>query len=195
MGSSSILKQHPMISESTQAAMDRVMEQLNSQELFNITESTDDNPYNFTNLHGNTEGINNEGNLDDVVQETPRDTILESQEIRGEEGMDVDQSITILETQRTKRGFQVGERVGLLHHIHDTKVASAIILSTAAESQLHNRQQPEGYYKVSIQEAIVDDAPLIITNTDDDPPQLLVQDAIGTMTAWKWDRIQRMPEI
>ena len=98
MGSSSISKQHPVISESTQAAMDRVMEQLNSQELFNITESIDDNPYNFTNLHGNTEGINNEGNLDDNVQETPRDTILESQKIRGEEGMDIDQSITILET-------------------------------------------------------------------------------------------------
>ena len=195
MGSSSISKQHPVISESTQAAMDRVMEQLNSQELFNITESTDDNPYNFTNLHGNTEGINNEGNLDDVIQETPRDTILESQEIRGEEGMDVDQSITILETQRTKRGFQVGERVGLLHHINDTTMASAIILSTAADARLHNRQQPEGYYKVSIQEAIVDDAPLMITNTDDDSPQLLVRDAIGTMTAWKWDRIQRMPEI
>ena len=56
-----------MISESTQATMDRVMEQLNSQGLFNITESTNDNPYNFTNLHCNTEGINIEGNLDDVV--------------------------------------------------------------------------------------------------------------------------------
>ena len=74
-------------------------------------------------------------------------------------------------------------------------MANAIILSTAADPQLYNRQQPEGYYKVSIQEAIVDDAPLMITNTDDDPPQLLVRDAIGTMTAWKWDRIQHMPEI
>ena len=67
MGSSSISKQHLVISESTQAAMDRVMKQLNSQGLFNITGSTDDNPYNFTNLHCNTEGINNEGNLDNVV--------------------------------------------------------------------------------------------------------------------------------
>ena len=159
-----------MISESIQAAMDRVMEQLNSQGLFNITESTDNNPYNFTNLHCNTEGINNKGNLDDVVQETPHDSIFDSQEIRLEEGMDVDQSITILETQRTKRGFEVGERVGLLHHIHDTMVANAIISSTTAVAQLHNQRQPEGYYKVSIQEAIVDDAPLMITNTDDDPP-------------------------
>ena len=185
MGSSSISKQHPVILGSTQAAMDRVMEQLNSQGLFNITESTDDNPHNFTNLHCNIEGINNEGNLDDVVQETPHDTIPDCEEIRGKEGMDVDQSITIFETQRTKRRFQVGERVGLLHHIHDTTMASAIILSTAVDAQLHKWQQLEGYYKVSIQEAIVDDAPLMITNTDDDPPQLLVRDAIGTMIAWK----------
>ena len=195
MGSSNISKQHPMISESTQAAMDRVMEQLNSQGLFNIIDSTDDNPYNFTNLHCNTKGINKKGNLDNVVQETPRDTIPDSQEIRGEEGMDVDQRITIFETQRTKWGFQVGERVGLLHHIHDTTVASAIILSTTADAQLYNWQQPEGYYKVSIQKAIVDDAPLMITNTDDDPPQLLIWDAIGTMIVWKWDRIQHMLKI
>ena len=75
MGSSSILVQLPVTSESTQAAMDRVMQQLNSQGLFNIIESTDDNPYNFTNLHRNTESINNEDKLDNVVQETPCDTI------------------------------------------------------------------------------------------------------------------------
>ena len=79
--------------------------------------------------------------------------------------------------------------------MHDTMVATAIISYTAAVGQLHNRHQPKGYYKVSIQEAIVDDAPLMITNADDDPPQLLVRDGIGTMTAWKWDRIRSMPEI
>ena len=170
MGSSSISIQHPVSAKSTQVAMDRVMQQLNSQRLFNIKESTDDNPYNFTNLHCNTEGINNEGKLTDVVQETPRDIIPDSQEISGEEGMDVDQSSTKLETQRTKLRFEVGERVGLLHHIHDTMVASAIISSTAAVAQLHNQRQFEGYYKVSIHEAIVDDTPLMITNADDDPP-------------------------
>ena len=77
----------------------------------------------------------------------------------------------------------MGEKVGVLHQIHHTMVATAIISSTVAVGQLHNRLQPEGYYKVSIQEAIVDDAPLMITNVDDDSPQLLVWDAIGTMTA------------
>ena len=51
------------------------MQQLNSQGLFNITESTDDNPYNFTNFHRNTESINNEDKLDNVGQGTPFDTI------------------------------------------------------------------------------------------------------------------------
>ena len=138
MGSSSISIQHSVSAESTQAAMDQMMLQLNSQGLFNIIESTNDNAYNFTNLHCNTEGINNKGKLADVVQETLRDTIPDSQEISGEESMDVNQSSTILETQRTKLGFEVGERVGLLHHIYDTMVASAIISSTAAVAQLHN---------------------------------------------------------
>ena len=146
------------------------MQQLNSQGLFNITESTNNNSYNFTNLHRNTKSMNNEDKLDNVVQKTPPDTIRDSQDIIGQESMDFDQSITILETQRTERGFEVGERVGLLHHIHDTIVATAIISSTTAIGHLHKRRQPKGYYKVFIQEAIVDDAPLMITNADDDSP-------------------------
>ena len=71
MESSGISVQLPMSLESTQAAMNRVMQQLNSQGFFNITESTDDNPYNFTNLHHNTISINNKEKLDNVVQETP----------------------------------------------------------------------------------------------------------------------------
>ena len=126
------------------------MQQLNNQGLFNITESIDDNSYNFTNLHRNTKSINNKGKLDNVVQKIPRDTIPDSLEIIGLEGMDFDQSITIFETQRTIRGFEVGEKVGLLHHIHNTMVAIAIISSRATVGQLHNQCQPKGYYKVSI---------------------------------------------
>ena len=41
----------------------------------------------------------------------------------------------------------------------------------------------------------MDEAPLMITNMDDDPPQVVVRDAVGTMTAWKWDRIQSMQQM
>ena len=151
MGSSRISIELHVSSKSTQAAMDRVMQQLNSQGLFNITESTDDNPYNFTNLHRNIESIKNKGKLDNAIQEIPRDTIPDAQEIIGQEGMDFDQSITILETQKTIWGFKVVERVRLLHHIHNTMVATVIISSTTTVAQLYNQHQPKGYYKVSIQ--------------------------------------------
>ena len=39
--------------ESTQATMERLMQQMNSQGLFNITESIEDNPYDFTNIERN----------------------------------------------------------------------------------------------------------------------------------------------
>ena len=71
-------------------------------------------------------------------------------------------------------------------------MAIAKISSIATFGQLHNRLQSNGYHKVSIHEALVDEASVMITNMDDDPPQLVVRDAIRTMRAWKWDCIQSM---
>ena len=82
--------------------------------------------------------------------------------------------------------------VKLLHVVHDIEVAMAIISSTTSSTLLHNRLQPLGYYKVSIEDAIVGDAPLILPNTNDDPPQLLIQDVVRTMTAWRCNRFWRM---
>ena len=56
MGSSSISMNISLGSESTQAAMERLMQQMNSQGLFNYTESIDDNPYDFT-IIGRNRGI------------------------------------------------------------------------------------------------------------------------------------------
>ena len=66
-----------------------------------------------------------------------------------------------------------------------------VTISSTSSIVLHNRLQPQGFYKVSIEHAIVGDAPLMLPNTDDNPPQLLVQDAIMTMTAWQCDRLQK----
>ena len=54
-------------SESTQAAMERIMKRMNSQGLFNITESTDDNPYDFTNTGRNRGIAQSETILNNVV--------------------------------------------------------------------------------------------------------------------------------
>ena len=47
--------------------MNRVMQQLNSQGLFNVTESAEDNPYDFTCLHRKRDTINNDDILESVV--------------------------------------------------------------------------------------------------------------------------------
>ena len=99
--------------------------------------------------------------------------------------MEFDPTITIPETQETIHGFELDEQVRFLHPINDMVVAIAKISSIVTSGQLHNWLQPNGYYKVSIQKALVDKAPFMITNMDNDPPQLVVQDVVGTMTAWK----------
>ena len=195
MGSSSISLNISLGSESTQAAMERLMQQMNSQRLFNITESTDDNPYDFTNTGCNRGTTESERVLSNIVQEVHGGTITVSQGSLREKNMEFDPTSTIPKTQETVHGFELDEHVRLLHPIKDTVVAIAKISSIATSGQLHNRLQPNGYYKVLIQEALVDEAPLMITNMDDDPPQLVVRDVVGTMTIWKWDRIQSMQQM
>ena len=170
MGSSSISMNISVGSESTQETMERLMQQMNSQGLFNITESIDDNPYDFTNTGRNRGIAESKRVLSNVVQEVHGSTITVSQASLGQKGMEFNPTITIPETQEAIHGFEVDEQVQLLHPIKDTVVAIAKISSIATSGQLHNRLQPNGYYKVSIQEALVDEAPLMITNMDDDPP-------------------------
>ena len=67
MRSSSISLNISLGSESTQAAMKRLMQQMNSQGLFNITESTDDNPYDFTNTGYNRGTTESERVFSNVV--------------------------------------------------------------------------------------------------------------------------------
>ena len=105
----------------------------------------------------------------------------------------IDNISIILKTQEADiSGFEVGEKVKLLHAIYDIEVAVATISSTTNSNVLHNRLQPHSYYKVSIEDAIVGDAPLILPNTNDDPLQLLVQNAIRTMTAWQCDHLWKI---
>ena len=108
--------------------------------------------------------------------------LLVSREQSTSPGARIDDTSIILETQEAAIfGFEVGEKVKLLHAVQDIEVAVATISSTTSSSVLHNQLQPHGYYKVSIEDAIVGDAPLMLPNTDDDPPQLLVQDAIRSI--------------
>ena len=170
MESSSISMNISLDSESTQVAMERLMQQMNSQRLFNTMESIDENPYDFTNTECNRGTTESETVLNNVVRELHSGTITESQRIIGQKGIEFDPIITIPKTQKTIHGFELSKQVRLLHPINDMVVAIAKISSTATSGQLHNWVQPNGYYKVSIQEALIDETSLMITNMDDDSP-------------------------
>ena len=121
--------------------------------------------------------------MNNVVQEVHGGTIIKSQRSLGQKGMEFDPTITISEIQEIIHGFELDKQVQLLHPINDTVVTIAKISSITTSDQLHNQLQPNGYYKISIQEAFVDEAPLMITNMDDNSLQLVVRDVVGTMTA------------
>ena len=100
---------------------------------------------------------------------------LVSREQSTSHGTRIDDTSIILETQEAYiSGFELGEKVKLLHVVQDIEVAVATISSTTSSNVLHNQLQPYGYYKVSIKDAIVGHAFLMLPNMDDDPPQLLV---------------------
>ena len=73
-------------------------------------------------------------------------------------------------------------------------LASAKLKASVQFPSLRGMYQREGTCKGfdTIKDAIVGDAPLMLPNADDDPSQLLVHDAIRTMTAWRCNRFWRM---
>jgi hypothetical protein len=104
-------------------------------------------------------------------------------------------SVAITEIPVNRVEFKVGDHVNLLD-IHDgVIVAIAIIISISGSEQLHNRIQPEEFYKAVVEEVVVGESPLMVSNKNDDPEQFYVRDLEGTMIAWRHDRIAYMKWI
>ena len=158
-------------SESTQIALARVLQQLNSQGVFDISISEGDNPYGFQELIIPTPTATTKDHWNMNMTEETDHALQVSQEANTSHGIGNDDTNIILETQEADLSrFEVGKKVKLLHAIQDIEVAMATISSMTCSTILHNRLQPQGFYKVSIEHAIVGDAPLMLPNTDDDPP-------------------------
>ena len=104
----------------------------------------------------------------------------------------LDHSVAITKTPANRVEFKVGNRVNLIDIHDDVIVAIARIISIPGSGQLHNRMQPEGFYKVDVEEVVVGESPLMVPNKDDDPEQLYVRDVEGMMTAWRHDHIAYM---
>jgi hypothetical protein len=47
----------------------------------------------------------------------------------------------------------------------------------------------ERYYRITINDVVDGEAPLMVPNTNDDPPQLVLRDVVGTFTLWGPDHI------
>ena len=84
--------------------------------------------------------------------------------------VDIHQINTICEAYEAMHNYNLDEHVKSRHPFEDAILAFAIIKLGVESGQLYNRIQPLGYYKVSIEEAVFDKAPLIIPNMDDYPP-------------------------
>ena len=120
--------------ESTQIALERVLQQLNSQGLFDITILEGDNPYSFheqiiptptatTKDHWNTNRIEEIGLVLQV-----------SQEASTSHGTGNDDTNIILETQKADiSAFEVGKKVKLLY-VHNIEEAVAIISSMTSST-------------------------------------------------------------
>jgi hypothetical protein len=83
----------------------------------------------------------------------------------------LDHSVAITETPANRVEFKVGDRVNLLDIHDDVIVAMTTIISIPGSGQLHNRMQPEGFYKVVVEEVVVGESPLMVPNKDGDPKQ------------------------
>ena len=142
-------------------ALERVLQQLNSQGQFDISISEGDNPYGFHKQILTTPIASIKEQLKSNVTKDIDHDLIVFREQSTSHGTAIDDTSIILETQEAdKAGFQLGEKVKLLHAVQDIDIAVATISSTSS-TQLHNRLQPHGYYKVSIEDAIVGDAPLM----------------------------------
>ena len=179
----------PFNSKDTDVVAERVSKQFSSGKLLNILEDEDD-PYSFGLLNARSEDVIDENKLDKVVHGAIDDILLHPlEETQGQTSGDA----IVFETPQIPLVYMVGKQVKLLHPMRDVVVAIATIRKgLGADNIMHNRQQPEGFYVVAIYEIMDGNAPLMIPNMDDDPPQQVIEDAKGTTTSWRWDRICAM---
>ena len=77
-------------------------------------------------------------------------------------------SVAITETPANRVDFEVGDHVNLLDINDNVIVVIARIISIPRSRQSHIRMQPEGFYKVAIEQVVVGGSPLMVPNKDDD---------------------------
>ncbi len=90
--------------------------------------------------------------------------------------------------------FQIGDSVALINPTKEDIVAIGMISRIGGHTCFHHGTPIEdGWFRVQLIEIMEGKGfiPLLITNENDDPPQLMLKDVVGTNLVWKGQFLQK----
>ncbi len=90
--------------------------------------------------------------------------------------------------------FQIGDLVALINPTKEDIIATGMILGIGGQTCSHHGTLIEdGWFWVQLIEIMEGKGfiPLLITNENDDPPQLMLKDVVGTNLVWKGQFLQK----
>ncbi len=90
--------------------------------------------------------------------------------------------------------FQMGDSVALINPTKEDIIATSMISKIGGQTCFHHGTPIEdGWFRVQLIEIMAGKGftPLLITNENDDPPQLMLKDVMGTNLVWKGQFLQK----
>jgi hypothetical protein len=90
--------------------------------------------------------------------------------------------------------FQIRDSVALINPTKEDIIATGMISGIGGQTCFHHGTPIEdGWFRVQLIEIMVGKGftPLLITNENDDPPQLMLKDVMGTNLVWKGQFLQK----
>ncbi len=90
--------------------------------------------------------------------------------------------------------FQIGDSVALINPTKEDIIATCMISGIGGQTCFHHGTLIEdGWFRVQLIEIMEGQGfiSLLITNENDDPPQLMLKDVVGTNLVWKGQFLQK----
>ncbi|KAL3675550.1 hypothetical protein R1sor_025498 [Riccia sorocarpa] len=91
-----------------------------------------------------------------------------------------------------KMAFEVGDEVEL-REVKNGRIILGVgrIMGLAGKSTFHSQKIQPGYANILVIKVFAPDAPLVVPNLDDDPPQRVLSDAVGSSVLWPEGSLRR----
>jgi len=90
--------------------------------------------------------------------------------------------------------FQIGDSIALINPTKEDIIATGMISGISGQTCFHHGTPIEGgWFRVQLIEIMEGKGftLLLITNENDDPPQLMLKDVVGTNLVWKGQFLQK----